>query len=43
MEPPTQVKAGDVIGVAKDMKTVWKGAAELWYAYVQAIEPEGGR
>ncbi|KAI9751103.1 MAG: Vacuolar protein sorting-associated protein 17 [Chaenotheca gracillima] len=34
------IRVGDVVGVPKDIETVWKGKTDTWYAYVQAIEPE---
>lgn len=39
-EPPEEVKVGDVIGVSKDQKTVWKGDTDLWFAYVQALHSD---
>ncbi len=31
------VGVGDVVGVLKDRETAWKGKAEVWFAYVQAL------
>lgn len=36
-QPPEQIEVGDVVGVSKDNKTAWKGHADMWFAYVQAL------
>ncbi|KAI9822139.1 MAG: DNA methyltransferase Dim-2 [Thelocarpon impressellum] len=38
---PRRISVGDVVGVDKDSKTVWKGSADLWYAYVQGVTTTG--
>ncbi|KAI9822297.1 MAG: DNA methyltransferase Dim-2 [Pycnora praestabilis] len=35
---PQKIRVGEVVGVLKDDDTVWKGTAELWFAYVQHIQ-----
>lgn len=34
---PKNIQVGDVIGIEKDQNTVWKGNADLWFAYVQDV------
>ena len=39
---PGTIRVGDVIGVDKDAETIWKGASELWFAYVQGVKRGSG-
>ena len=39
-QAPRNVKVGDVVGVTKDNKTAWRGDADMWFAYVQALRSD---
>lgn len=38
--PPKHIEVGDVVGVLKDRETAWKGDADIWFAYVQALRSD---
>lgn len=37
LQRPDSIQVGDVVGIERDQDTVWKGNADLWFAYVQDV------